>query len=168
MTGALFQTIASDGKFLYVHGSKGLFKIGTGLGGTTPGTIYGQVIGFRATEKDATLACVGDKLYYRSSQLFPSSLLVLDCRYLLEIGRVRADGSGSFPSSNLSKSCPVLASDYLSGSAVSLISEGLEKGKQNSRTAASGPSTAPFPSDAKSESKKSQDISRSQRCLTGT
>jgi len=92
-------SVATDGTYLYTHSRAGLCKIGTGKNGSTPGLIYGQIKGYRSYDT-SSLACIGDKLYYRSSQTAPSILIVLDCKYLTEVGNVLASGKGSYASAN--------------------------------------------------------------------
>ena len=36
------KAMSSDGKYLYIHTSSGLFKMGSGYGGTLRGHIYSQ------------------------------------------------------------------------------------------------------------------------------
>jgi len=93
------MTMTTDGQYLYTHSKLGLFKVGTGKNGSTPGMLYAGIKGFRAHER-ASLACVGNRLYYRSVGVSPAVMLVLDTNYLTEVGAVHADGSGSFRSAD--------------------------------------------------------------------
>eukprot|EP00463_Aulacantha_scolymantha_P001344 TRINITY_DN1979_c0_g1_i1.p1 TRINITY_DN1979_c0_g1~~TRINITY_DN1979_c0_g1_i1.p1 ORF type:complete len:215 (-),score=53.28 TRINITY_DN1979_c0_g1_i1:156-737(-) len=86
--------MATDGTYLYTHSRVGLLKIGTGKHGTTPGLVYGAIHEYRANER-STLVCVNDKLYYRSINVYPAFMLVLDSKLLLEIGPIYLTGSDS-------------------------------------------------------------------------
>jgi hypothetical protein len=93
-------------------------QIGTGIGGSMPGTVAAEVKGFRvrgsrrrhfllprypralqAGDKGVSLCCVGDRLYYRAQGIgWPAGsavMIVFDTKLLVEIGVVNADGSGS-------------------------------------------------------------------------
>ena len=41
------MSIATDGQYLYCHCRAGLFKVGTGKNGSTPGLIYAEILGYR-------------------------------------------------------------------------------------------------------------------------
>jgi hypothetical protein len=105
-----FGSMATDGTYLYLHNHGGLFKIGTGFNGTTPGTIYGQIKGFRGTEQSA-MVCIGDRLYYRSANLYPILFSVISTQHLTEIGSIRRDGAGSVATPDLSWYFPVEEDD---------------------------------------------------------
>ena len=83
-TGAL----TTDGTYLYSYSSYGLVKIGTGLGGTMPGTVYAEIKQYRAGDKRVQLACIEDKLFYRSDSIGDALMLILDTKLLLETGQI--------------------------------------------------------------------------------
>jgi hypothetical protein len=45
------KSLASDGQFLYLYTSKGLFKIGSGYGGTIKGHVYLHKTDFHADDR---------------------------------------------------------------------------------------------------------------------
>lgn len=45
------KSLASDGQFLYLYTSKGLFKIGSGYGGTIKGHVYLHKADFHVDDK---------------------------------------------------------------------------------------------------------------------
>ena len=92
-------TMTTDGSYLYLHSSKGLFKIGTGLNNTSPGFVIGEIRGYRSSEK-ASLSCVNDKLYFRSANIAPAKMIVLSTETLTEIGHILRNGKGSYPTCN--------------------------------------------------------------------
>lgn len=62
-------SIASDGRFLYIHSaSSGLHKIGTGLYNTIRGHSYASNPNFHLGERWSSIVCIGDKLYYWSPE----------------------------------------------------------------------------------------------------
>jgi HECT-domain (ubiquitin-transferase)/Concanavalin A-like lectin/glucanases superfamily/SPRY domain len=93
------MSVACDGPYLYVHCDTGLFKIGTGRNGSIPSQIYATMSYYRSSEYSA-LSCAHGKLYYRSADIAPAALVVLDCNTLTEIGEIYADGSGTVTSTD--------------------------------------------------------------------
>lgn len=91
--------VASDGTYVYIHCRLGLYKLGTGKNNTTPGIVYCSIKGYRGSER-SSLACVGDRLYYRSAAIAPAALLVLRTDTLTLEGEIMPDGSGSIKSAN--------------------------------------------------------------------
>lgn len=71
------SSITTDGSYLYLHDSCGLAKIGTGLQGTVQGRVYARVSDWFPGEK-SWMACVQDKIYYRSHSVEPASLVVIE------------------------------------------------------------------------------------------
>lgn len=97
---ATHVAITVDGVgYMYIHSPEGLFKIGTGLLGTTQGKVYVSIPKYRAKEQ-GRLFFVADKLLYRSWKIFPASFLVLDPFSLQETGAILADGTGTAPSAD--------------------------------------------------------------------
>ncbi|ETO03210.1 hypothetical protein RFI_34200, partial [Reticulomyxa filosa] len=88
-------SIGTDESFLYFHSEKGITKIGTGLNNTNPGFVAGQVREYRGNEK-SSICVIGDKIYYRSTNIAPASLIVLSTETLLEIGHVLRNGEGTY------------------------------------------------------------------------
>jgi len=71
-------TIATDGRYLYVHTEDGLIKFGTGMHGTVKSHIYGFKPNYYPNVPTSSLALVGDKLYFWTPHLpSPSMLLIL-------------------------------------------------------------------------------------------
>ena len=95
--------ICASSRFLFVYCVAGLFKIGAGgnktIKGTNAvaGTIVATVPNFHEGEQ-ATMACVGDRLYWRSTTMPKHTLLVIDCETLKELGTLSLNGNGSVPS----------------------------------------------------------------------
>lgn len=63
------SSLASDGKFLYMHSPHGLLKLGSGLYNTIRGHLYASNPNFRTSDRWSSLVCVGEKLYYWSPEL---------------------------------------------------------------------------------------------------
>ena len=61
-------TTDNNGQYLYIHSNKGICKIGTGINGTSPGSLISQISKYRASEK-SSIACIDDKIYYRSANI---------------------------------------------------------------------------------------------------
>jgi hypothetical protein len=93
-SGSKFVTVATDGRFLYVHSTAGLVKLGTGYHGTIQGHLYACKPRYRVLEKP-WVACVGTRLYLRSPAMSPDCLVVVDCNTLEEVGNVQTDGKGT-------------------------------------------------------------------------
>src|SRR4051812_21462481 len=78
-------TVASNGAYLFLHDSCGLVKIGTGFYSdtisTTRGKVYTRNADWKVNEK-GWLACVQDKIYYRSPTIEPASLVVFNAKTL--------------------------------------------------------------------------------------
>ena len=87
----------SDGSFIYTHSSKGITKIGTGINNTSPGFVEAKIKGYRGQEK-ASIVVIGNKIYYRSANLAPASLIILSVDNLQEIGHVLRNGKGTYKS----------------------------------------------------------------------
>ncbi len=78
-------TIASNGAYLFLHDSCGLVKIGTGFYSdavsTTRGKVFTRNADWKINEK-GWLVCVQDKLYYRSPNIEPATLVVFNAKTL--------------------------------------------------------------------------------------
>ena len=75
------NSIATDGTYIYMHGSNGLLKIGTGHHATFRGRVYQQNNDwFPGIE--SSLVCIDTCLYFRSYSIAPASLVVLSCSNL--------------------------------------------------------------------------------------
>jgi hypothetical protein len=80
-------SMATNGSYIYIHDTFGLVKVGTGFLSespdykTTQGRIYARNAMWKVEEK-GWLACVHDKLYYRSPSIEPASLIVFDASSL--------------------------------------------------------------------------------------
>jgi len=109
------MSMATDGVYLYTHSPAGLFKIGTGKEGTTPGMVYVSIKGYRSYERSC-LAMAGGRLLYRSAEIAPAIFVIIDTQYLLEVGSVLPDGTGTFASADLSH-LPLLLSGAKPGKA---------------------------------------------------
>ncbi|ETO07660.1 hypothetical protein RFI_29731 [Reticulomyxa filosa] len=97
-------SIGTDDNYLYFHSRKGVTKIGTGLNNTNPGFVIGQVREYRGNER-SSICVIGDKIYYRSTNIAPASLIVLSTETLLEIGHVLRNGEGTYPTADNSHVC---------------------------------------------------------------
>ena len=64
----------------------GIYKIGTGKAGTTPGSVCASIDGYRAGER-SSLAYASGLLFYRSPEIAPAIFIVIDTASLLEVGR---------------------------------------------------------------------------------
>jgi hypothetical protein len=87
LSSILGASIATDGEYLYIHDSANLLKVGTGFfseieGCSTVRGVINRKVPSLDTHQPGWLACVGRKLYYRSSAIEPASLVVIDCRTL--------------------------------------------------------------------------------------
>lgn len=71
-------SLANDGTYVYLHGSLGLLKIGTGNNGAIRGRVYQHNADWFPDYK-SSLACVDNYLYFRSHCAAPASLIVLHC-----------------------------------------------------------------------------------------
>eukprot|EP01087_Luapelamoeba_hula_P012781 TRINITY_DN3603_c0_g1_i4.p1 TRINITY_DN3603_c0_g1~~TRINITY_DN3603_c0_g1_i4.p1 ORF type:complete len:4801 (-),score=871.08 TRINITY_DN3603_c0_g1_i4:39-14441(-) len=89
-------SLATDGTYLFILDASGLARVGTGLNDTIQGYTYASEKEYRSKEK-GWIAYAGDKLYYRSSQIAPATLLVLNPQTLKEEGQILQDGTGSVP-----------------------------------------------------------------------
>ena len=54
---------------------------------------------FEGSER-SSIACIGDKIYYRSNNIAPASLIVLSTQTLTEIGHVLRNGKGTYPTAD--------------------------------------------------------------------
>ncbi|ETO26219.1 hypothetical protein RFI_10921 [Reticulomyxa filosa] len=97
-------SMGTDDNYLYFHSEKGITKIGTGLNNTNPGFVSGQIREYRANEK-SSICVIGNKIYYRSTNIAPASLIVLSTETLTEIGHVLRNGEGTYPTANNSHVC---------------------------------------------------------------
>ena len=75
------SAVASDGRFLYVHNSAGLHKIGSGFGGTIRGDVYESNADFRPSDK-GWLAFARDTLFYRCVDSVSNTLHSVDTETL--------------------------------------------------------------------------------------
>jgi hypothetical protein len=91
---SLCDSIATDGTYLFIHGSHGLCKIGTGMEGTVQGRTYISKPDFFPSER-GWICCVANNLYFRSPSIAPATILVLDIVSLEVIGDVWQTGNGS-------------------------------------------------------------------------
>ena len=66
---------------MFVHDKKALKKIGTGYFNTIPGKCYAKNENFYGNKK-AWIVSLDQNLYFRSPEIHPYSLLVLDCETL--------------------------------------------------------------------------------------
>jgi hypothetical protein len=97
------DSIASDGTHLFIHGSQGICKIGTGLAGTSQGRMYASKTDFFPFER-GWLCYASNALYFRSPAIAPATMLVLDPITLDIVGEVMQNGRGtrsSFDNSRL-------------------------------------------------------------------
>jgi hypothetical protein len=70
-------TMTMEGDYLYLHDHRGLLKVGTGYGPVRLGEASVYKSDYRVTEK-GWLVFLQGKLYYRSPEIKPASLLVLN------------------------------------------------------------------------------------------
>ncbi|KAK1123908.1 hypothetical protein K0M31_006938 [Melipona bicolor] len=75
------RSFVSDGKYLYLHTSKGLFKIGNGHGGTVWGQVYVHKADFHPTET-GWLGYANNMLYFKYTPRKQSELLIIDAETL--------------------------------------------------------------------------------------
>ncbi|XP_073976386.1 MYC binding protein highwire isoform X3 [Rhodnius prolixus] len=89
------KSLASDGSYLYIHSNRGLFKMGSGYGGTIKAHIYAHKPDF-FPNKTGWLGLAQDKLYFRlkRSGTDKGELMVVDRETLdvKEIGRIDIPG----------------------------------------------------------------------------
>ena len=71
------SAVASDGRFLYIHNSSGLHKVGSGLGGTISGEVYQSNASFH-TKDQGWLAFAHNKLFYRCLDSVTNTLYTVD------------------------------------------------------------------------------------------
>ncbi|XP_017880442.1 E3 ubiquitin-protein ligase MYCBP2-like [Ceratina calcarata] len=75
------RSFVSDGKYLYLHTSRGLLKIGSGHGGTIWGHMYIQKADFYPTET-GWLGYANNTLYFKYTPRKRSELLIIDAETL--------------------------------------------------------------------------------------
>ncbi|GAB5364989.1 hypothetical protein AAMO2058_001017600, partial [Amorphochlora amoebiformis] len=80
--------VAKGGGYLFLHGSEGLQKIGTGVGGTTRGHIYTSRPDFFPSDP-VSICCIGDRLYVKSTSMPRSYIAVLSCLDLQNLRPIR-------------------------------------------------------------------------------
>ena len=93
-----YCSITTDfaGEYLFVHSSVALFKIGTGVNNTSPGSIKKMVPKYRSSDLKASIICIGDKLYYRSANIAKfCEAIVISTESLMEIGFIKQNGKGT-------------------------------------------------------------------------
>ncbi|XP_046683725.1 E3 ubiquitin-protein ligase MYCBP2 isoform X4 [Homalodisca vitripennis] len=85
------KAMASDGQYLYVHSSRGLFKFGSGYSGTIRGHVYQYKSDFY-NDKRGWLGFAQGQLYYRS--LDKGELVTIDTTSLTvqQVVRIEVDG----------------------------------------------------------------------------
>ena len=76
-----FYSLASDGHFLYLHTSSGLFKIGSGFSGTMKGHVYRHKPDFFIDEP-GWLGVASGTLYFKPGDASSFELIVLDSETL--------------------------------------------------------------------------------------
>lgn len=98
-TGFTNASACCDGKFVYVQSNHGIFKVGTGESGTSPGRVYASTGAFA---QPGFLVFAAGKLLYRPTTSCNGDVLatVISCEHLTRVGDIRFDGSGSFPSAD--------------------------------------------------------------------
>ncbi|KAK9309341.1 hypothetical protein QLX08_000965 [Tetragonisca angustula] len=75
------RSFVSDGKYLYLHTSRGLLKIGNGHGGTIWGHVYVHKADFYPTET-GWLGYANNTLYFKYTPRKQSELLIIDAETL--------------------------------------------------------------------------------------
>ncbi|XP_012285925.1 E3 ubiquitin-protein ligase MYCBP2 [Orussus abietinus] len=91
------KSFASDGKYLYLHTSRGLLKIGSGHGGTIWGHLYAHKADFFPTET-GWLGYANSSLYFKCAPRKQCELLILDAESLALMGIAVLEGR-DWPSS---------------------------------------------------------------------
>ncbi|CAL1686165.1 unnamed protein product [Lasius platythorax] len=85
------RSFVSDGKYLYLHTSRGLLKIGSGHGGTIWGHIYVHKADFYPTEI-GWLGYANNSLYFKCAPRKQSELLIIDAETLIVTGIAVLEG----------------------------------------------------------------------------
>ncbi|KAH0954749.1 hypothetical protein HN011_008203, partial [Eciton burchellii] len=85
------RSFVSDGKYLYLHSSRGLLKIGSGHGGTIWGHIYIHNADFYPTEI-GWLGYANNSLYFKRAPRKQSELLIIDAETLIVTGIAVLEG----------------------------------------------------------------------------
>ncbi|XP_076245488.1 MYC binding protein highwire [Calliopsis andreniformis] len=85
------RSFVSDGKYLYLHTSRGLLKIGSGHGGTIWGHVYIQKTDFYPTET-GWLGYANNTLYFKCTPRKQSELLIIDAETLAVTGIAVLEG----------------------------------------------------------------------------
>ncbi|XP_076623337.1 MYC binding protein highwire isoform X2 [Colletes latitarsis] len=85
------RSFVSDGKYLYLHTSRGLLKIGSGHGGTIWGHVYIQKADFYPSET-GWLGYANNTLYFKCTPRKQSELLIIDAETLVVTGIAVLEG----------------------------------------------------------------------------
>ncbi|XP_076385847.1 MYC binding protein highwire isoform X12 [Megachile rotundata] len=85
------RSFVSDGKYLYLHTSRGLLKIGSGHGGTIWGHLYIHKADFYPTET-GWLGYANNTLYFKCTPRKQSELLIIDAETLVVTGIAVLEG----------------------------------------------------------------------------
>ncbi|XP_076287336.1 MYC binding protein highwire isoform X6 [Lasioglossum baleicum] len=85
------RSFVSDGKYLYLHTSRGLLKIGSGHGGTIWGHLYLQRKDFHPTET-GWLGYANNTLYFKCTPRKQTELLIIDAETLVVTGIAVLEG----------------------------------------------------------------------------
>ena len=72
-----YYSLASDGHYLYLHTSAGLYKVGSGFSGTMKGHVYKHKSDF-FPDKAGWLGFAGSCLYFKTGDQARFELLVVD------------------------------------------------------------------------------------------
>ena len=87
------SSVASDGKYLYVHCAKGLYKIGSGYSDTIKGHIYASTSDM-STSDEGWLACAAGRLFYKAGN---GTISEIDTMSLKPIQILTLEGEGYGP-----------------------------------------------------------------------
>ncbi|XP_035719406.1 E3 ubiquitin-protein ligase MYCBP2-like isoform X2 [Vespa mandarinia] len=85
------RSFVSDGKYLYLHTSKGLLKIGSGHGGTIWGHVYVHEADFYPTET-GWLGYAKNSLYFKCAPRKQSELVIINAETLIVTGIAVLEG----------------------------------------------------------------------------
>uniref|UniRef100_T1JCF5 RCR-type E3 ubiquitin transferase n=1 Tax=Strigamia maritima TaxID=126957 RepID=T1JCF5_STRMM len=85
------SAIASDGRFLYIHTSNGLYKIGTGYGNTIKGTVIANSPDFFPNEK-GWLGFASNKLFFKITSRKNNEIHLIDRETLKPFDLYALDG----------------------------------------------------------------------------
>ena len=84
-------SVATDGKYVYIHCATGLYKVGSGFQGTSKGVVYKHNAEYRAGEQ-GWLAFAGGKLWFRSPGTAPAPVEIVDVDTLQAAGGLSLPG----------------------------------------------------------------------------